>query len=456
MNAVRASFSILFLGVLLSLGAAMMGEILLATILLILVFLLCATGVILARRSDIVQLDLVFLAFLVVYSVSVPLSGALSSNGLVGSSNANGFVLCLLACLGFSVGCFFGESARKWRVGTHRSFEIDVKACRRSGYFTFFVSIAFSVVAIASTVGLSAYANAGYAGRALLKREAGPIELGLYSAVIGLIFILISYLCNKRPRKIDLIFFVLSTFTFVAYVSTLGIRRPTFLLILASLACVAIVRRKVGLSKAILFGIPLFLLFATFAQYRQVLSDSGLFEALYFISQNFSGDWFNVADTELGAPFRTLTDTLDRYRSFDYIWGKSYLITPIYILPSSFTGGVESMSMIYTREFFSDGFIAIGGNMGYFPVTEAYVNFGRIGLLIIFLVFALILSKLNFALHVRSNPNLIYIVFCCVLVPWLAFFMRLDVASFMKGFMYSQIVPLYISAFMYKKVFKSK
>jgi len=31
-----------------------------------------------------------------------------------------------------------------------------------------------------------------------------------------------------------------------------------------------------------------------------------------------------------------------------------------------------------------------------------------------------------------------------MLVPWTAFFMRLDMASFAKGFLYSQLVPFFI------------
>lgn len=451
MSSVQSYFFFLFASIV-AYGTSVIGLVGIACTIIIFSFFILSISVLLQRDRDIMQLDIIFIAFLIIYSISVPLS-ELFTDSYVSETTIYCLSLCFLACIGFSLGSLFGQSKRIIKRRFSTKVDFDVRAARASGYIVFFSSLFFTFVAISTTVGASRYLNAGYAGRALLKREAGPIELGLYAAVVGLMLILASYLVSKNKRRVEFAFLLLSFLFFIGFVSSLGIRRPTFLLLLSSIAILSLLRQNIGVGRSILIGIPLFFLFATFAEYRQILSDVGLIEALVFIGSNFSSDWLNVADSELGAPFRTLSDTVSR-GDIQHLYGYSYVITPLYIIPSFLTGGVESMSMIYTREFFSDIFISIGGNMGYFPITEALVNFGSLGIVFIFALFALLISKINFMLHMKYRYTVMFVVFCSLLVPWMAFFMRLDVASFSKGFLYSQVVPYTLAYFLYSKFAK--
>ncbi|HAS6040075.1 hypothetical protein DC364_20190 [Vibrio vulnificus] len=406
------------------------------------------------RHGNIIQLDLFFLFFLFIYSVTLPFSDFISPIQSMDSSIVEtSYTLCLLSLIGFSFGCMlfsYGRSDKKnfihiGDVGNN----IDEKRLRRSGYILFLLGFLFSIVAVQTTVGFSNYLSAGYAGRALIKREAGPIELGLYIAVVGVVVVYSAMLLSKSPsRKDRLIVYIFIAF-FFAYVSYLGVRRPTFLLLLALFSCYSLLRKNVSVGVLLAISIPFFLFFTTFAQYRQVISSDGLLYTIDFIAENISPEWFDFSETELGAPIKTLYDNLTLNElSLDF--GYSYISSFLYVLPSFINGGMKSLSVEYTHKFFSQDFISIGGNMGFFPVTEAYVNFGVTGTVIVFVFLAILLCWMNEKLYLKMSKSPFWVIFCAILIPWFAFFMRLDFSSFMKGFLYSQLIPLLLSWFLYR------
>lgn len=405
------------------------------------------------RKMVIINLEQVFLLFFIIYSITFPLSYYLFPKSQFEPEVVYfSYLLCLFANIGYAFGLFihsiFNSDNRVFEKKNIYEFSLDTNRLKRSGYITFMLGVIASFMAVMMTVGMNAYLTAGYAGRALIKREAGPIELGLYISVVGAVIVFCSYLLAPKKLKIELYILVSIIVFFFAYVSFLGVRRPSFLMLLALFSVYCVITRKVKVNRLLLYAVPLFLFFTTFAQYRQVISSSGVIETVYYIQENASLDWFDFSETELGAPFKTLYH-ISSDSDLDYRYGLSYLSSVLYVLPSFINGGMQSLSVEYTYKYFSSDFISIGGNMGYFPVTEAYVNFGVLGPVFMFCLIAIILAWLNRQTYRLSNIKVFRLVLFAIAVPWIAFFMRLDFSSFMKGFVYSQLVPLIFAYFIY-------
>ncbi len=406
------------------------------------------------RFGDVVQLDLLFLLFLFLYSVMLPLSNYLSpSPSLNAELIDESYLICLVSLIGYAFGSILFGYNRHYQkntiINSSSAHQIDERRLKKVGYAVFLLGLVFSILAVEATVGFTRYLSAGYAGRALIKREAGPIELGLYVAIVGVIVIYCSVLLSPKASFNDRFVIYVFIVVFFAYVSFLGVRRPTFLLILSLFCCYSLLKRNINVVALMLIFVPVFLFFTTFAQYRQVISSDGFLFAIDYILENISPEWFDFSDTELGAPIKTLYHTLT-IESISYKFGLSYLSSFFYVLPSFINGGMWSLSVEYTHQFFSSEFISIGGNMGFFPVTEAYVNFGVLGNFFVFTFFAIFLGWLNQNLYKKMNISPFWVVFCAILAPWFAFFMRLDFSSFMKGFLYSQLVPLFLCWFLYR------
>jgi oligosaccharide repeat unit polymerase len=300
--------------------------------------------------------------------------------------------------------------------------------------------IAASVIVIQSTVGLVAYIEAGYAGRALLKRFNGPIELGFYFSIIGVILLGVSYwnAGNLRGRRLVLIIAInlamIGLFTYV------GIRRPSYFLVFGLLAAISSSGwrpRLAWVSTILLFTL---FLFGTFASYRQILSAQGLGGAFDFIRNNADWKWLDLSTSELGGMFKILVFTLEEWPPEGLYFGKTYLWVIPNLLPRSMGFYTLSLSEIYTLLASTPEFIGIGGNYGFYPVAEGYLNFGPPGpfiqLAVTGAVFGIIVSLLD-----RHQGNPLAAALMGTLVAWIAFYVRLDSAAIAKTMFYSVAIP---------------
>lgn len=317
----------------------------------------------------------------------------------------------------------------------------SLRRYRSVGWIIALIGVTSAVLGIGWTVGFDSYFSAGYAGRALLKREAGPIELGLYHAVLGLVIVAMASLRDPvtRRRMANLVPLVVVSIMFVAYVSFLGIRRPSFLLATSLIILYGVAGK--GYRKPVLavLAVTVLVFFGVFASFRQVLTNLGATEALSFIHERIEPEWFDFSNTELGAPFRVVLTVLTSWSDEPLRLGMSYLSTGLYLLPRWFDAGVTSLSQEYTFRHFSNEFIEIGGNMGFSPVAEAYVNFRIPGIIACFALVGYCISRIQWRALTQGGP--IDLVVYAIAAPWFVFFFRSDFAAFSKALVYSLLVP---------------
>lgn len=368
---------------------------------------------------------------------------------------------CVLAALGQVMGYYllakprFSLTRASTPINPMQDAYLEHKNDVRFGFYVLIFGLIAFVLAIAATVGFTAYLNAGYAGRALLKRESGPVELGLYYVIIGYLFIANGWLHKPRHayRGWLIIFLGIFLLGFVVYVSVLGIRRPSFFIVIGALFLYFLkvqgkVPKKIsGLSLICVF------LFGIFASFRQVLSDQGAAVAVSYVLENFDLMWLDLSVTELGAPFRAMLAVKDHWGTEGLLLGSSYFDAFLNLLPSAFIKFRESLSVQYTHAFFSADYIAIGGNMGFFPVAEAYLNFGGLGVWLEFFLLGLVLKTIENA--AVNHPTKVQAVIYAITVPWFFFFLRTDFSSFLKSFSYS-VIPVFVLYAIYHEILNRK
>jgi hypothetical protein len=404
------------------------------------------------RRT--ISLEAVALGALGAYTLSVPIHH-LAYHDYRPDAVQFAFVLCMVAAAGFVVGNVLQRCHARAHTPASVPVSVDWQKYYRIGWIIFLLGVLSAAVAVAATVGFRAYLTAGYAGRSVLKREAGPVELGLYHAVLGLVIVNLSRMRdpNLRRRKWLLALVTSIGLAFVVYVSFLGIRRPSFFLVLAMAMLYGIAGKgysRVGLGLTVA---PAMLMFAMFANFRQVLSDQGLQAAWSFVGANFSFKWFDLSTSELGAPFRVLLDVTQGWRGDPFRMGTTFAETIAYVLPSALRIPVMSLSQEYTVRNFSSDYIAIGGNMGFFPVAEGYLNFGIVGVGAYFVLIGYVVSRIQWrAIHHASPMDLVGFA---IAGPWFIFFLRTDMASYAKVFVYSIAVP-YLLAIILKAVWRRR
>lgn len=399
-------------------------------------FAFCAMASIKRSGSGFFSASVICLVALFCYSMAVPFHHLIFQD----YSDAGVrfvVVMCALAAAAQFVGYRYagGGEANLKRVVMRQRDRLTVYF----GFFMIVFGLLSAFLAVFMTTGFSAYLDAGYAGRALLKREVGPVELGLYYSIVGYLFVVYDWFFGRPRRRFLLgLFLIFFLVLFVAYVSFLGIRRPSFFLVMSLLFIYFLkIRGRVPLF-SLMFVFLIVFLFGIFASFRQVLSDHGVAEAVFFVFSEFSFSWLDLSSSELGAPFRAMLDVREYWFPEGFRWGGTYLGALIGIIPSGIYKYSDSLSVEYTNYFFSENYIAIGGNMGFFPVAEGYLNFGALGVALEFFAVGWFVKKVENLAVCRGGA--VPVVMYAIMVPWYFFFLRTDVSAFAKSFFYSVVV----------------
>ncbi|MEZ9036659.1 O-antigen polysaccharide polymerase Wzy [Vibrio cyclitrophicus] len=167
----------------------------------------------------------------------------------------------------------------------------------------------------------------------------------------------------------------------------------------------------------------------------------------------------NPAESEFGAPFGNLNEYLINNQSnSEYVFGYTYLISPIVMIPSFIYPGDKPDQAIYefrNKYFSSERYRGDIASTGYSPILEAFHNFGSVGILFIFFIvsyFMQCLLRWKFL-----YDGIFYPVFVCLLYNVARVFHRSDMSTVI-GEVYWAVILALITSFIYKVffIFKSK
>lgn len=131
-------------------------------------------------------------------------------------------------------------------------------------------------------------------------------------------------------------------------------------------------------------------------------------DAFAEVSDTWTGDWFAPENTEFAGPYYSLLSVVSE--STQHIYGQSYYDSILLVIPKRLYLGEKPE--LLTRKF--DEQVHQGGGTvygwGYNPVAEAYLNFGTIGVALIFVLWSLLFLCLGFIKHHGTWGLLIFAV----------------------------------------------
>lgn len=415
-------------------------------VIMILIFLGLVSFVVLrdlgGRKIDVFEIKYVFLLFYVLYSLSVPIRSLFEplgteERGLI----VHAFGLCLAGLLSFLVGYLIRYRIRRGQGPALLPLEWDPSATRKVALGVIFGGLTIYLLAIQLTCGIRVYFSAGYGGRGALKAEYGPLDVGLYIALIGICLYWTYRLITHQGGGV---FFWGSLAGFIFLMTIIGIRRPTFWILLTLMALYHYLGRRLSLSKSVFLVLILGIGFTLFAFVRHITGEGDVFGGFRYLRDNFSWSWLDVSRTELGAPFKSLTMILSRVPNpTPYFDGQSYVDAILYQMPRFiYPNRPVSISGWFEREFFSEKFVAEGGSMGVFMVAEAFANFGDYGVVIIMFLWG-VLFRWFYELFLRHRESPAYVFFYVMSLAWVVFLMRLDFAGAVKGYLVTALIPAF-------------
>lgn len=392
------------------------------------------------KTFDPFETENIVIVFYSLYSLSIPLRILLSPEVTPEQLDliTKAFALCFVGLVFFLVGYHSRLGSLLARMIPCLPRQWDLKKVKQVAriYLLLGIALFFGLIAM---VGITSYFQAGYAGRALLKQEHGPLELGLYVIQIALVlYIFRDFLIRRQPSFLIIALYA----SYILLILQLGIRRPLLGLLLASFAAWHYLVKRIPFTRvvaiAIIFGTMLLL----FAFVRQPIASEGFIAGIEHLINNFSWTWFDISRTELGAPFRNLLDILTIVpNQTRYLYGLSYLQTIENLLPRFlYPERSLTLSQWYTEIFFSKEFVQVGGNMGFFIVSEAYINWDVIGVMIVMFSWGILLKALYVYMK-RDRHNTSALFLYSISLAWIVFTIRIDFASAFKSFLITAFLP---------------
>lgn len=216
-----------------------------------------------------------------------------------------------------------------------------------------------------------------------------------------------------------------------------GSRNMTILLCLPA-AAVLIYRRKIRLPVAFAAGIAVIALFYLVAGLRSLGLDSvSRTDVVYAINS------FDPLNGELGTSYSVLERALGLGTPEELLLGKSYTIELLLnLVPRSWwPDRPDNLAISFSKRYFNTEQLTEG--LGFSPILEAYLNFGRIGIVGVFFIFYILVVWLED----RCNPNEIRnVMLVAFAMPIIINWNRIDSSTAFKmysGFIFiSCIIPI--------------
>lgn len=302
--------------------------------------------------------------------------------------------------------------------------------------FAFVTAGAISLLALIMAVGgLNAFRAISYGERYELVRGLGFLAVGARLVAVGgvMLFAVAEHRSSSRTRLLTILAILLF---FAVWVAITQRRRP----LIEAAVMLAVIHRGSGRQiprRVWLIGAASLFVFATWMGIARGTQES----VMSVLSSNTA--FANPANGETAASLLNTVDILSQVPSkVGYQLGATYLevplvFVPLRVWPERPLGAAEW----YVKTFYADVW-ASGGGFAFSPVAEAYLNFGLVGVPVVFCIVGWMLGwlELRLARSVRGRPTLLMAY--ALLTPSLLIFFRLDAASLFKDATLFLLFPL--------------
>ncbi len=282
-----------------------------------------------------------------------------------------------------------------WAKKFGRWLPVPVKRKKERSY------LAFGLLTILSLLLLSALAvqSGGIINFLLLGYNSssetfgkGYLSIGFPLIFIATLFLLYRY--SIRRTKKDLLLFLFSWIIVIIMQLLMGNRGMIMYIILTTLIYVHFAINPLKVKTIALISIVAFLALNIFGHARtsNYESFSDFIEKTTSAiesstAENNEGFFYTLTVGEFVIPFETLPQMIRTVGIEETPWfGISYLRSPLYLIPSAiFTDRPLPLANWYMQEYYGGGY---GLNEGrqFFFLSEAYINFGPIGIVLISLL----------------------------------------------------------------------
>jgi hypothetical protein len=189
-------------------------------------------------------------------------------------------------------------------------------------------------------------------------------------------------------------------------------------------------KRKIGLFKAIGAGLIIVTSFYMLGVVRNIGFSNASRE-----------DIVNAAATidplygEFGTSYSVFGRALDLGISDDFLFGESYTVGPVLnLVPHAlWSNRPDNLAIAFSKRYFNTDHLTEG--LGFSPVLEAYLNFGRFGIVLVFAVFYTIITQLYDRHQSGRMRSVMLMAFALpVIINW----NRIDISTAFK--MYSGFI----------------
>ena len=397
-----------------------------------------------SRGADLFEPIKITVVLYALYAGSLPIavviSGGAEQLGLPAHSGgfAKYLAVCGLGLLGLVAGYysplrnvterFFLRAPTVTRVWTWRYIALA------------YILVGYALVTLLANTagGWTEFVAIGYGGQRYLAVEGrGYLDYGFRLIQVGAVISWILYLVHGR--RFDLYAAAASAAPYVLYSFLVGNRGGILKLLVLGIVSWHYLRRRIrARAKAVVMATSLYVLLVLFGHVR---GQVGVLAKIAY-TRNFRWTWLNpfTGYGEFQAPARALWIAVSDEPDVRPLLGRSYVDAVLILTPKGLWSDRPQELAVWFAESFYPDIAAGGGGLGFFTLTEGYMNFGLVGAFAHMLVLGIVLGgAYQYLCRNRDRPAAVLLY--GVIVAWIVIALRMDVSVSAKSLLYD-LVPL--------------
>lgn len=364
------------------------------------------------KKNKLLNLLVVFNVFGMLYT-NYYISQKIFSNSIVNIADINSMNMSYLAIISFNAIYFLSNKIDIFAINKYQSIVVWERF--RLGLIMLFIaSLCAEYYVIFERVGLINYLVASRGGKSILLEGYGMWTF--YKSTLPLVSTFSLYMYLRYKKNFDLLLCIMSV-SFALLNACVDVSRAEIISILLPLVYLLSYFNVLNNRQVVFCFLGIGVLF-------------GVWKSL------FGNDIVFSFDSELNSWYKISVNILSD-KTLDYLHGKTYFYTFINLfIPVT---GIESLSTWYVRTYEYSVYI-LGGGRGFPGVVEAYMNFGYIGIFLVYGFYGFLFKQM------REDGFLSVILYSIILLSVYQFF-RSEAYSLWKNMMWMRVYPTMIIYF---------